>query len=298
MPGEGIDLTFRLLFGADNGIDGLEPYISDGTAAGTTKLVNLNPGSADSFAEYLPVPFGTMPFIIFLGNDGISGEEPYVSDGTTAGTFRLADIRTGSNGSEPGYSGYIYLNDKVYFSARDADPGSGTGNELYVSDGTSAGTVRITDLNAGSGDANPRPLGSANGKLIFMANDGVGTDRTFAYDPATGVTSLLSTASPSGNLGGNLNGKFYYAADNGADGYELWTTDWTAAGTSIVKNINGSGSSFPSQFIEFNGELYFLAEDDTTGTELWKTDGTGTGTVRVADIVPGLANAQISSLMT
>lgn len=289
-------MTFRLFFGADNGADGLEPYISDGTTAGTTQLLDLNPGSGDSMVNYRPFPTGVVPFVIFLGIDGTSGEEPYVSDGTTAGTFRLADIYAGPNGSEPGYSGYFYLNDKVYFSARDAAPGSGTGNELYVSDGTAAGTMRVTDLNAGTGDANPRPLGSVDGKLIIQANDGTGANKTFAYDPATGATSLLSTATPNGFPGENLNGKFYFGAANGTDGTELWVTDGTTAGTNMVSNINSTGSSFPRGFIEFNGEMYFLAEDDTTGFELWKTDGTGAGTVRMADIAPGLDDARIGNM--
>ncbi|MEL7162932.1 MAG: ELWxxDGT repeat protein, partial [Bacteroidota bacterium] len=82
-------------------------------------------------------------------------------------------------------------------------------------------------------------------------------------------------------------GELYFAANDGTNGVELWKSDGTAAGTSMVKDIRPDGNSSPSQFFAYDGELYFRANDGTTGVELWKTDGTEAGTVRVSDIQAG-----------
>ncbi|MEB3831575.1 ELWxxDGT repeat protein, partial [Phormidium sp. CCY1219] len=72
--------------------------------------------------------------------------------------------------------------------------------------------------------------------------------------------------------------------DDGTNGFELWKSDGTAAGTVLVKDIrSGSGSSNPSNLTNINGTLYFGADDGTNGFELWKSDGTAAGTVLVKD---------------
>src|SRR3954468_23981184 len=51
-------------------------------------------------------------------------------------------------------------------------------------------------------------------------------------------------------------GFIYYGAD------ELWRTDGTEEGTTLVKDIQPGGSSFPLSFFVFNDLLYFSAADD------------------------------------
>ena len=61
---------------------------------------------------------------------------------------------------------------------------------------------------------------------------------------------------------------------------KLWQSDGTAAGTTLLDDINpGSGSSFPSFLAVSGGNLYFVADDGTNGRELWKSDGTTAGTL-------------------
>src|SRR5262249_42773990 len=77
---------------------------------------------------------------------------------------------------------------------------------------------------------------------------------------------------------------------DGIHGTELWKSDGTEAGTTMVKDINcGSDTGVYNadlQFINVNGTLFFVADDGLHGSELWKTDGTAAGTVMVADINP------------
>jgi ELWxxDGT repeat protein len=83
---------------------------------------------------------------------------------------------------------------------------------------------------------------------------------------------------------------FYFSANDGVTGAELWKSDGTADGTVLVKDINpGPGRSLPIQLTDVNGTLFFNADDEVTGRELWMSDGTVEGTVLVKDIFPGQA---------
>jgi len=62
-------------------------------------------------------------------------------------------------------------------------------------------------------------------------------------------------------------------------GNELWKSDGTAAGTTLVKDINpGPNGSSVAEPTNVGGELFFSA-----GVGLWKSDGTAGGTVLVKD---------------
>ena len=85
-----------------------------------------------------------------------------------------------------------------------------------------------------------------------------------------------------------IDSNLFFQTTDGGHGAELWKSDKTSAGTSMIKDINTSPgfSSNPSGFAELNGALCFTANDGAHGPELWKSDGSAAGTVMFADINP------------
>jgi ELWxxDGT repeat protein len=77
----------------------------------------------------------------------------------------------------------------------------------------------------------------------------------------------------------------FFEADDGIHGGELWTSDGTEAGTTMVDDIS-PGGSYPGSLTDVNGSLFFAADDGIHGGELWTSDGTEAGTTMVADINP------------
>src|SRR5262249_13164974 len=72
-------------------------------------------------------------------------------------------------------------------------------------------------------------------------------------------------------------------------GRELWKSNGTAAGTTLVKDVRpGAASSSPYDLTNVNGTVYFSAYESGNGEGLWKSDGTTNGTVLVKEIYTGL----------
>ncbi len=85
-----------------------------------------------------------------------------------------------------------------------------------------------------------------------------------------------------------VNGDLYLVGNDGATGDELWRSDGTTPGTTLVKDIvAGLGDSDPTELIGAGGLVFFSAFDPVRGRELWKSDGTEPGTVLVQDVYPG-----------
>jgi ELWxxDGT repeat protein len=75
--------------------------------------------------------------------------------------------------------------------------------------------------------------------------------------------------------------KVLFAVNDGIHGTEVWVSDGTAEGSSLLKDIypgaNSSVSIYQS-FHTFDGLAYFSADDGEHGVEIWVTDGTSEGT--------------------
>lgn len=343
-PQPAVNLNGFAIFAATDGSNGYELWKSTGGWGGTEMILDINPGSGDSFPGVggMVVLGGA---VYFDADDGTNGVELWKTDGTPGGTVMVKDIQAGGD-SSPG--DLTLVGSTLYFRA---DDGS-TGVELWKSDGTATGTVLVADINP-LGDSNPLRITDVNGTAYFSANDGgvgielwkstgsgatlvkdvnplgssapnhltnvAGTLFFSANDGTTGselwktdgtsagtvqvkdIRSGANSSSP-GNGGGlvNMGGRLVFDANDGLTGRELWSSDGTAAGTVLLKDINGGGSSSPgsnSGFVIAGGTLFFNADDGSFGDELWKSDGTEAGTVMVKDIEAGAGDSSPSEMV-
>jgi ELWxxDGT repeat protein len=169
--------------------------------------------------------------------------------------------------------------------------------EIWSTDGTPAGTVRA--ITAASGMLDPRAFTVVDGRLYFAArrlDDASGRVLPWVSDGTDAGTVLLADV----ELGADstvpldrppfvaLGDRVFFAASDLAHGEELWSTDGTSAGTSLVRDIApGFLGSYPRNLTVWRGRLYFRARDRLHGMELWSSDGSGQGTRLVQDIAAG-----------
>jgi ELWxxDGT repeat protein len=89
---------------------------------------------------------------------------------------------------------------------------------------------------------------------------------------------------------------FFTALTNG-EGRELWKTDGTTEGTSLVRDIRvGSSDSSISNITPFGDSIVFVANDGVSGSELWISDGTMDGTMLLVDLQVGTGSSSPASL--
>jgi ELWxxDGT repeat protein len=108
------DVGGMLYFSADDMVNGVELWKSDGTAAGTVMVKDICPGSTGSSSLKLTDVGGTL---YFSANDGTNGFELWKSDGTEAGTVMVKDINPSDASSSPNY--LINIDGTLYFQAND-----------------------------------------------------------------------------------------------------------------------------------------------------------------------------------
>jgi ELWxxDGT repeat protein len=291
---EGI-LNGKFIFSAVSPHCGEEYFITDGTAAGTKLIKDINPGTAGSVASNTSVTL-LNGYVYFPAITAANGCELWRSDGTTANTTMVKDINPGTaDGISPddGSFDFYLLNGYLYFPA--TSPTSGY--ELWKTDGTAANTTLVMDINPGT--AASQPLITESDKIVFKgylyfvavtATQGCelwrtnGSSTSMVKDIGTGTTSGIDSTKFSMTIIGN---SLVFKATTPTYGNEYWySTDGTAASTDILKDITaGAGSSaLPNTFADTSktiGNLFLFSVPSATETtaDIWRTDGTPAGTI-------------------
>jgi len=217
--------------------------------------------------------------VFYTADDGIHGEELWMTDGTLAGTILTKDIVTGRAGSNP--AELTDVNGTLYFIAN--------GHELWKSNGTAEGTILVSTIPVIAGEPGPANLVNVNGALFFTTSAtitqivnfkrvtvevGVELWKSNGTAQGTGLVSDINPGAASSSPANltNVNGTLYFSADDGTNGRELWRSNGTSTGTQMVLDINPlAGSSSPGQLTSINGSCYFSADDGSNGRELWRS---------------------------
>jgi ELWxxDGT repeat protein len=176
----------------------------------------------------------------------------YFSDGAT--TRKLIDLP-----DFWGTNAYFFTSvgeGRVLFS----NVSEGAGRELWITNGTTAGTRLLKDISPGASPFSSNPGGSWNP----------------SFSPGGGTT--LSTRFQ------KVGNRLIFPATTYLQGREFWTSDGTAAGTRILADHrpgqgNGAGASSVTNPLVFSNGAFaiYTANDDTNRGAIWATDGTTAG---------------------
>lgn len=273
-----------LYFLADDG-GGIDLWRSDGTVAGTVEVTDF--GQSDPFFGFKPseiVKLGSR--LVFLADDGLSGRRLWTSGGTPETTVPLEGCPQGCPTIMEAFplegNPLVKVGSRAVFAGEDA-----RGVELWITDGTGAGTRLIRDLCPGECSSYPHGLFGALGKAFFSGQN-PGSFGHWATDgTAEGTVHLADSApDPVGELLAippvTVGGRVFYAAKDGPNGPQLWVSDGSPAGTRLAGAIRGSGpGSFPSGLVRTGGEVRFVACDGERRT-VWRSGGTAASTTALA----------------
>jgi ELWxxDGT repeat protein len=247
-------------YGPDDQKQRYELFESDGTEAGTHVVHTTH----DSEWQVLGRPDSTIVTIgdtvFFSASDGRHGEEPWISDGSDAGTHMIANVVP-----EPPASSYpsnfVAGTDRLYFSAQGND-----GPAVWSTDGTATGTRELF-VQPASQYEHPAPRAAVGNTLYFV--EGLqfwSTDGTPGHEvllKELGIESVTESA-----------GRVYVVGDDGS-GRALWTTD----GAGGMVKLTSFYSDMPTDVTTLAGRTYFATQRDGI---LYTTDGTVPGTRSIA----------------
>ncbi len=273
----------RFLVNAYDPDRGTELWASDGTAAGTHLVKDIAPGAAASDPCFGPIVGG---LLFFWAQDPVHGTELWVSDGTEAGTRLVKDIVPGATGSASfSCLRTISAGDRIFFRADTP----AYGPELWVSDGTEAGTRLVKDIVDGSAGSAPRLLETVGGLVYLSARNPARGEELWVSDGTEAGTRLFwdlgegaRSSSPAQLT--PVGERLFFVATDAEHGQELWVSDdGTEAGTVLVKDIVPGNQGSRIEALTAVGDRLFFSAPDLEYRGVWVSDGTDAGTRRIAD---------------
>lgn len=257
-------------FVANDGINGRELWKTDGTAAGTVLVKDINAGAASSNPSEM---INVNGLLYFLADDGINGTEIWQSDGTTAGTTLVANLDVNWLGQLTGAGG------KLYFTAN---------GEIWCRSTPTSAPFLLKEIGEGNWGGDPTSLTAVGSTLFFTAiyatghpnfaglgrelwkTDGTSAGTVLVKDIVNIPVSLYNSfqwgSNPTNLI--NNNGTLFFTANDMINGQELWISDGTAAGTTLFHDFTGdAGSSHPQNLTAINGRIFASVMSEGTGRE-------------------------------
>jgi ELWxxDGT repeat protein len=290
---DGIVNGGQFFFRADNGSDGTEPWISDGTTNGTQQLSDLRPGADGSFPTFRGALDDSVFFNAF--NDA-EGSEIW-SVAAFPGNPVVFDIRPGPASSSPAWLGIVA--GRVLVSAMDD-----TGEREIWWVNRSGGPELFVDINGDQGSSNAQALTPTGGNTALLVSRPAtpptitGRPHRLVGDVANEILGTNDVRLSFGNGFWPVSGGWLFmaSADGEADGREPWLLPNGNDKAQPVKDIypgNDSGYATSPSFTgdAINGVVYFAGETKDEGVEPWRSDGTNPGTFMIADVAPGDADS-------
>jgi trimeric autotransporter adhesin len=263
------------------------PSVSAAPGDATATEIEIEIGSTGSSPDNLFAANG----LLFFGADTTGpGVELWKSDGgqVGSGTAMLDDdgpdggIADGAEDSNP--TNFASIGSTVFFAAQEQNFMGGSNRELWKLDPPYTTPVRVEDINTTtvSASSDPEWLTPVGTSLYFAADNGTAGVELWRSEPPYDASSTFlvsdinDTAPGMGSLPeafAAVGNRVFFSADDGINGYELWTSDGSIV--NLVRNINmgnaGADPSNPAELTNVNGTLLFTADDGVNGSEVWRS---------------------------
>ena len=257
---------------------------TDGTADGTFQV---------GFCDDPDAMTAVGDSLFFSCVDAAAGRELWTSDGTVAGTHRVEDIYPGPGDGldwcQEDYGCMTGVGGTLFFNADDGVHGA----ELWKSDGTSAGTMLVADLDPGPDNSWAAWMTPFDDALFFslgrtcFAGDLWRSDGTELGTEIVALPPLIAALPSSISRPGTrlcplswgprfltaLGDHLFFTTGDVLDGESLWRTDGTTEGTAAV----AEGLDYVHVLGASSRWLYFWLFGQQT-SEIWASDGTSAGT--------------------
>ncbi len=258
----------RAVLGIADETHGFEPWVSDGTPAGTRLLVDLVPGPGGSN----PTGFVAWHGRVYFVTSSAAGASLWATNGERV--FPIATTPAPRSGAGRAYGLRALAGGLVFFTE-----GRGRGVEVWRSDGTAGGTIRLARLTR-----RPVPEGgfvreirTTGSRLTFLLElyDGVGGGRSELWGTdgsSAGTVRLLDLVSLPNEIGA-AERRLVFSYDR-RHGRELWVSDGTAAGTRIVADLCPGPCSTSIEAITWiGGRIAMVTRHPTDGSAtIWSLD--------------------------
>ncbi|NVN91578.1 MAG: hypothetical protein HXX11_13385 [Desulfuromonadales bacterium] len=242
-----------LFFQGWTNADGYQLWKSDGTIGNTSMVKAIGSGATSAIPDNLTNVNGTLYFTAWNTWDTPHHDQIWKSDGTAAGTVVVKDLpddygftSVGSLTSVHGILAFVFMNKSYYPSTDDSA-------ELWISDGTSAGTVMVKDMYPGDYGSAPASLTMANSLPKLLQNEALFFS---AIDPLAGREIFILDFTPPVS-----------AITSPAHGAYLRGDSFTITGTSS-DSMPGTGVNLVQ--VSTDGVNWYNATD-TSGNGTWAT---------------------------
>jgi ELWxxDGT repeat protein len=256
----------KIVFGADDGSHGNEPWVTDGTGANTSLLKDVYAGSTNSVPNASnPGPFVAFASkLYFQATDSTNPGGLWTTDGTTANTSLVASTDgTAPYGLTPSSDGT-----KLFFASTGVSDGT---EPRYISSGAPTTVATVADIYTGANSSYPSsfsPAGATN-EVFFTASPDGTNNRTYR-STGSGATQVSSSL-----LNGygytNFNSNVYFTATDNSTGYQVYYTPVAGGAATKLTSFNGNTDSYPYGFtpVTLSGSNYlqFMALSNAAGFE-------------------------------
>lgn len=264
-----------LYFSANDG-SGMALWKSDGTTDGTIKIKYFSNTPDYRIGNF--VNYNNQTFFWAYNSSGF--DSLWKTDGTLAGTVLVQEKLSPSFPQ----GRVIVYNNKIYFQGQRQVPPFTYGNELWVSDGTNAGTYMFFDIDPTIPDTtaggSPEDFQIVNNLLMFQAKTELNGYELWITNGTENGTFMLNDVYPGTNSGvisyskavNEINKLFF----TGFDGNQrmLWETDGTVLGTIPLYDISESDLPIFTSTEYINNRVIFMKETIANGKELWSFNPT------------------------